>query len=78
MNTHDLLARASDAPPPPEWDVPDVLAAGRRRQRRQRFGGAFLAVLAIGAISYAVVEMPSRVSGDAPPVLASCRSASTG
>lgn len=64
MRLSDLLEKAKAGAPPARLDVNDLVAAGRRRQRRRSTGWAIAAVVAV-AIAIGVPQIVTRSS--APP-----------
>ena len=65
----DLLYQAAQDPPPPRYDVEDVVRAGKRRQRRRRTGwavGAALAVAVAVTVPQIVTHPPRRVQPVTP------------
>src|SRR6185295_2589444 len=66
----DLLHQAAQDPPPPRYDVEDVVRAGKRRQRRRRTGwavGAALAVAVAVTVPQIVTHPPRRVTTAGKP-----------
>ena len=71
----ELLAQARTDAPPLRYDVDDMVAAGRARQRRRNTGWAIAAVVAV-ATAIGVPQIVARPDG-APPALPAATSTAT-
>jgi hypothetical protein len=67
MKLEDLVTVATSEPPPPRYDVDEIVAAGQRVQRRRRRGWAVSGAVAVVTLGVAAAVTVPALSGGAAP-----------